>query len=83
MFMRYSLVTPTLHLIRFFFSHITDLRFWCDAEKHTHGLACLTSSLVDYALDCATIEHVAMPREVNQNSGRMILLIIANHQSFF
>ena len=84
MFVRYSLaVSPTLHPIRFFFSHITDLCCWRDAEKHTHGLACLTSSLVDYFLDCATIEHVTMPRAVDQNSRVTILSIIANHQITF
>jgi hypothetical protein len=65
-----------------FFSRITDLRFWRDAEKYSRGLVYLKFSLVDYGLVCATIEHVAMPREVNQNSSVMILLIIANHQSF-
>jgi hypothetical protein len=67
MFVRYSPVTTTASDL-IFFSHITDLRFWRDGEKHTHGLACLTSSLVDYGLDCATIEHVATPRAVDQNS---------------
>ena len=50
-----------------FFSHITDLRFWRDAEKYSRSFAYLTFSLVDYGLVCATIEHVAMPSEFQRN----------------
>ena len=67
MFVRYSLdVTPTLHLITMFFSHITDRRFWRDAAEHTHGLAFLVPSLADYGLDCMTIQPVAMSRTLSK-----------------
>ena len=65
----------------FFFSHITELRFWGDAAQRKHGLACLTPSLAGYGLDSTTIEPVARSRAFNQNSRVRILLIIINHQS--